>query len=68
MSFHSSDWSLDAHVMSPEAKRTQEQWRVNWMGGDKVSDVEKYGAALGWVGVEISGDAIRILERKGFFK
>ena len=68
MSFHSSDWSLDAHVMSPEVKRTQEQWRVNWMGGDKVSDVEKYGAALGWVGVEISGDAIRILERKGFFK
>ena len=68
MSFHRSDWSLDAHVMSPEVKRTQEQWRVIWMGGEKVSDVEKYGAALGWVGFEISGDAIRILERKGFFK
>ena len=68
MSLHRSDWPLGAHVMSPEVKRTQEQWRVNWMGGDKVSDVEKYGAALGWVGVEISGDAIRILERKGFFK
>lgn len=26
--------------MSPEVKRTQEQWRVNWMGADKVSDVE----------------------------
>ena len=54
--------------MSPETKRTQEQWRVNWMGGDKVSDVENYGAALGWVGVEISGDAIAIARRKGFFK
>ena len=55
-------------VMSPEVKRTQEQWRVNWMGSDKVSDVEIYGAALGWIGVEISGDAIAIARRKGFFK
>ena len=54
--------------MSPESKRTQEQWRVNWMGSDKVSDVEIYGAALGYIGVEISGDAIAIAERKGFFK
>ena len=54
--------------MSPEAKRTQEQWRVNWMGGDKVSDAENYGAALGYIGVEISGDAIAIAKRKGFFK
>ena len=68
MSFHRSDWSLGAHVMSPEVKRTQEQWRVIWMGSDKVSDVEKYGAALGWVGFEISGDAIAIARRKGFFK
>lgn len=54
--------------MSPEAKRTQEQWRVNWVGADKVSDVEKYSAVLGRIGVEISGDAIAIAKRKGFFK
>lgn len=54
-------------MISPTYRREQEMWRVEWVGGDEVGDVEQYANVLGHVGVEISGDAITILRRKGFF-
>ena len=55
-------------MITPSYQRDQEMWRVEWVGADRVSDVEDYATIPGRIGVEISGDAIAILRRKGFFK
>ena len=55
-------------MSTPTHRREQEMWRVEWVGADSVSNVEDYATILGRIGIEISGDAIAILRRKGFFK
>lgn len=52
-------------MITPTYKREQEMWRVEWVGADPVAAVEAYADTLGRIGIEISGDAITILRRKG---
>lgn len=54
--------------MTPAMVRESEMRRVYDHGAATVADLER---VLNWTperGCPISGDAIRILERKGFFK
>ena len=55
-------------MITPTYQREHEMWRVEWVGADRVSDVEDYATILGRIGIEISGDAIALAKRKGFFK
>ena len=55
-------------MMTPALQRDSEIRRVFDHGAATVAELER---ALNWTperGCPISGDAIRILERKGFFK
>ena len=54
--------------MTPAMKRESDIQRVKDHGTASVAELEQAAAWIPCRGYEFSGDAIRILERKGFFK
>ena len=54
--------------MTPALKRDFDIQRVKDHGTATVAELEQAAAWIPCRGYEFSGDAIRILERKGFFK
>ena len=55
-------------MMTPALKRDFDIQRVRDHGTATVAELEHAAAWIPYRGYEFSGDAIRILERKGFFK
>ena len=54
--------------MTPAMVRESDIQRVRDHGTATVAELEQAAARIPYRGYEFSGDAIRILERKGFFK
>ena len=55
-------------MISPTMQRDFDIQRVRDHGTATVAELEQAAAWIPYRGYEFSGDAIRILERKGFFK
>ena len=55
-------------MISPSLQRDFDIQRVRDLGDASVAELEQAAAWIPYRGYEFSGDAIRILERKGFFK
>ena len=54
--------------MTPAMKRESDIQRVRDHGAATVAELERAAQWIPYRGYEFSGDAIAILERKGFFK